>query len=92
MAIALAFCGAMVSSPSSANPFKYTEAQREACIPEALRLCEKYVPDAESHIGCPRGYWRICAEFVLEADGVPACLTKNWSRLSRRCRAVWPNQ
>jgi hypothetical protein len=58
---------ALLGAPVSAFA-QGTDAQREACTPDAFRLCSQYMPDA---------------------DRITTCLRDSGSRLSRPCYNVF---
>ena len=45
---------ALIAMSSAALAQQGTEAQREACTPDAFRLCGQFIPDAERIEGCLR--------------------------------------
>jgi hypothetical protein len=45
---------ALITSCSAAPAQQGTEAQREACTPDAFRLCGQFIPDADRIEGCLR--------------------------------------
>jgi hypothetical protein len=45
---------ALIASCSTALAQQGNEAQREACTPDAFRLCGQFIPDAERIEGCLR--------------------------------------
>lgn len=45
---------ALISSGGAALAQQGSEAQREACTPDAFRLCGQFIPDAERIEGCLR--------------------------------------
>lgn len=52
-AIALIFAFGVPFAPSfSAHAFEVTEAQKEACTPDAFRLCSAAIPDANRVAAC----------------------------------------
>jgi hypothetical protein len=45
---------ALITASSAALAQQGSEAQREACTPDAFRLCGQFIPDAERIAGCLR--------------------------------------
>ena len=81
--------GALVLAASSTavHAYKVTEAQRKACTPDVLRLCNSEIPNVEKIVACMKAN-RAKLSPACEAV-IPAVLAANTTRSIADTTAEW---
>lgn len=72
-----------------AQAFEVTEAQREACTPDAFRLCSAEIPDADRVAACMKANVRHLSAACRAAFGPAGAVAEATRGAHHHVRRIW---